>query len=670
MNCIKTSESYARALKRTAILILSVLSLIGLVSGCTNNNVTPREGSVQGKVLNQSGSPVEDALVTWAYDDTRWCLTDEQGAFFIEAVGFGEQLFNIEAFGYRTSQFKASVYSGRLTTVEDLSIEPKSFDYLEIEVEEVSATHALISWKTTDYTNGIIEYGENESLGRTVREPAGEYATTHSLTIKDLSPEKTYFFKIIASRENRAAETSSMSSFTTLNNLEDKTPPAPPTNVETALTSSPNMVTVFWAPVADLDLKGYKVYRAENANSAFSLISNMLIPKGQERYTDVSVTPGKKYFYRVTSIDQAGNESGFHNITNMLVPGDISTEVTWTRANSPYIIAGDITVLETGRINIDAGVEVLMQNYDSFKRNDPDRIDIIISGALVASAGNQLAVVFASSQVNPEKDSWNGIRYENTDNPANTLLNVKISDAPVGLAIDKSTGTFAEIEILNCETGIKCSNIAELTLASILTHRCTSGIEAGNNTNLIIKDSTFFHPTTGINSTNNDGINISGCNFLEYTDIGLLSNEAGGEISITNNLFVSPADIALKSLSHNPIIEYNTFDSPYAIQISEGNPVIRKNIFLADRSVFDEGKKAIEHLAGELPLPEFGPNNVYGFPEGNDYIGCTATSDSTAEDILLMREITGDEYDYRLRQAFPDADDPWGIQRETIPYEN
>lgn len=662
---LKSNKPFA---SKVITAISLVLLLISVFPGCTGTSVTPREGSIKGKILNLTGQPIEDALVTWHYDNTRWSLTDSDGVFNIQGLGFGEQAFQVSAFGYRTSLFKANIYSGQTTEVADQQIEAKSFAYSDIKVEEVSATHAVVSWKTTDYTNGILEFGETESLGRTVREADREFATTHSLRIIGLSPQKQYFFKIVASRENRAAETSEAGSFTTSSSLEDKTPPSPPSNVEAALTSSPNMVTVFWAPVADLDLKGYKVYRAENANTSFAEISNTLVAKGQERYTDVSVTPGKKYYYRVTSIDQAGNESGFNNIANMLVPGDIATEVTWTRANSPYIVAGDITVHETGRINIDSGVEVLIAETDSFRRNDPDRIDIIVSGAMVASSANYSAVVFASAKTNPENTSWNGIQFVNVENPANTLVNVVISDAKYGIQIKNSVGVFSGIETMNCSTAAKAENNASLTINSLLTRRCLNGLELTGNKDVTVSNSTFYHPSIGINSTNNDGLNITGCNLLEYTGTGMISNEAGGQIKITNNLFVSPNGTALKILSQNPIVEYNTFDSPYGIQISQGNSVIRKNIILAKSSVFSTGQKAIEHLAGTLPLPEFGPNDVYGFVTGTDYLGCTATSDSTAEDVLLMRDISGDNYDYRLRQPFPSTEDPWGIRRETVPF--
>lgn len=648
--------------------LMLVSALMAVFTGCSGASVTPREGSVSGKILNLNGQPIEDALVTWVYDVTRWALTNEKGEFYIDGIGFGEQAFQVAAFGYRTAQFKTSIYSGQTSVAADQQLEAKSFDYLEIKVAEVSATHALIEWKTTDYTNGIIEYGENESLGRTVREPSGSYATSHSLKISGLSPQKQYFFRIVASRQGRDAETSERNSFTTLNNLEDKTAPDAPNSVQASINSSPNMVTVFWAPVSDTDLKGYKVYRAENANAAFSQISNMIIARGQERYTDIAVVPGKKYYYRVTAIDQANNESGFNNIASMLVPGDIATEVTWTRANSPYVVAGDINVLETGRINIDAGVEVRIADYDALRRNDPDRIDIIVSGAIVASAGGRLPVVFASDLVNAARGSWNGIRCENVENPANSLVNVQISDAGTGLTIKNSAGVFSQIEILNCNTAVKCENNADLKVEKILSRRCSTGIELTSNKNFTLRASTFFHPATCIISNNNDGLMIVDNNLLEFTEAGLLSNEAGGIIRFASNLVVAPNAWGMKILSQNPTIEYNTFDTPYCIQLGQGNPIIRKNILISEKSVFSIGKKGIEHLSGILPLPVFGPNNIFGFEPEKDYIGCSATSDSSSEDVLLMKEISGDEYDYRLRQPYPSIEDSWGIQRDDVPF--
>lgn len=656
---------------RATMLLAALLLILGLgINGCAGNSVTPREGGLQGRIVDKSGLPVEDALVTWEYDHTRWSLTDADGKYVLDGIGFGDQTFLVQAFGYHSARFGLAIYSGQTSAAEDFAIEAKSFDYLEIKVAEVSATHAVISWKTTDYTNGLVEYGEKESFGRTVREENGVYATTHSVRLIDLAPEKQYFFRIIANREGRSTETSTSGSFVTQNSLEDRTPPAAPTGVSAALTSVPGQVTVFWAAVADPDLKGYKVYRSELANAPFSQVSNTLIPKGQERFTDYTAVVGKKYHYRVTAIDQAGNEGGYNNVASMLVPGNISTEVRWTRANSPYILAGDLHVTETGKLSIDSGVEVLIAENDSFRLGDVNRVEITVNGSIVASASADFPVVFAAERPNPGKGFWSGIKFDGVDSAVNTLVNVVISDADTGLHIINSSGIFSTIKVKNSNTAVKVENNINLQIDQVMAQRCTTGMELKTNKNLKVSDSTFIHPATGISSQLNDGIRISGCNFLEYTSTGLVSNEAGGTIEFSNNLFVSPLGTGIKLTQRNATIDYSTFDTPYAIQISQGSPVIRKNIFMATRSAFGAGKKGIEHLLGTMPLPVFGPNNMLGFSADVSYIGCTASADSKSDEVLLMKEISGATYDYRLRQPYPGIEDVWGINRETIPYED
>ena len=648
-----------------------MLLVMGMgIIGCSGNSVTPREGSLQGRIIDKGGLPVEDALVTWEYDNTRWALTDADGKYHLEAIGFGDQTFLVQAFAYHPSRFGIAIYSGQTSTAEDFAIEAKSFDYLEVEVEEVSATHAVISWKTTDYTNGLVEYGETESFGRTVREESGVYATTHSVRLIDLSPEKQYFFRIIANREGRSTETSTSSSFVTQNSLEDKTPPSAPTGVSAALTSTPGQVTVFWAAVADPDLKGYKVYRSELANATFSQVSNTLIPKGQERFTDYTAVAGKKYHYRVTAIDQAGNEGGYNNVASMLVPGNISTEVRWIRANSPYILAGDLNVTETGILNIDSGVEVLIAESDAFRLGDSNLVEITVSGAIVASAVADFPVLFASQKSNPEKGAWGGIKFESVESTVNTLVNAVISDATTGLHISNSAGIFSTIAIKNCNTAVKVENCLDLQIDRITAQRCPTGMELKSNTNILVSNSTIVHPAIGITSQLNDGIEISGCNLLEYTETGLVSNEAGGNIRFTNNLFVSSLGTGIKLTQRNATIDYNTFDSPYLIQINQGSPVIRKNIFMARRSTFATGQKGIEHLVGTPPLPVFGPNNMLNFNTDVAYVGCTASDDSTSEAVLMEMELSGATYDYRLRQPYPDTEDIWGINRTELPYED
>ena len=648
------------------IVSLLLVSIIGLI-GCSDD-VKPREGAIEGRIISLSGKGLKDALVEWEYDPTRWGLTDENGHYAVEGVGFGTQNFVITANGCRKTIFKAPVYSGMTTHIDDISVQGLSFTYSDVKVEKTTATTALISWKTSDYTNAVIEYGLTESLGKYAREKAGLYTTTHSLEIINLEPEKTYYFKISASREGQSIESSTISTFSTLNSFEDGTAPVPPTNVEAALNGIPGQVAVFWKPNYEADLKGYKIYRSEVSNGNFTEVTNGFMARGQERFTDTTVVPGKKYYYHVTAIDQANNESGYNNVTEILVPGNITSEVHWTMANSPYIVKGDINVSEFGILYIDGGVKILIDETDGLNAGTSELIEFNINGTIVASAGNSLPITIAANKPNPSKASWNGIKIINSSNVSNTMANFVISDADKGISVENSDIILSGITMLNCNTAVEVSNTTDVTVDNITTKRCTTGMSLINNKNLSITSCTFIHPTNCIISSNNNGLRITGSNMLEYTNTGIISDEAGGNVEFLNNLFVSPTALALQVNGKCQRIENSVFDSPYAIQIKTEIPMIQKNLFMAERSLYSEGKKCIEYL-GIDSEPEFGPNNIEGFTAENAYIKCIAHTDSTtSSDIMLVKDITGDTYDYRLRQPYPNNTEPWGIIREVNPY--
>ena len=91
----------------------------------------------------------------------------------------------------------------------------------------------------------------------------------------------------------------------------DTFPPATPHNVvlaEIAGQDGKNAVDLSWSISLDSDLAGYRVYRSEEqgARGQPLQVELLLAPA----YRDISVQPGHRYWYVVTAVDRAGNESG------------------------------------------------------------------------------------------------------------------------------------------------------------------------------------------------------------------------------------------------------------------------------------------------------------------------------------------------------------------------
>jgi predicted phage tail protein len=91
----------------------------------------------------------------------------------------------------------------------------------------------------------------------------------------------------------------------------DVFPPAAPINLEAtvipATGQSPPHVELSWAISPEGDLAGYSVYRSDSADTPGERISTEILPS--PTFRDISVVPGKRYFYRVSALDRAGNES-------------------------------------------------------------------------------------------------------------------------------------------------------------------------------------------------------------------------------------------------------------------------------------------------------------------------------------------------------------------------
>ncbi|HYL63914.1 MAG TPA: hypothetical protein VE077_14945 [Candidatus Methylomirabilis sp.] len=88
-------------------------------------------------------------------------------------------------------------------------------------------------------------------------------------------------------------------------------PPAAPQNVVAAVLpgAAPGalVVDLSWSINLETDLAGYHVYRSEQQGTRGELVTPDLLPA--PAYRDTSVLPGRRYWYSVTAVDRAGNES-------------------------------------------------------------------------------------------------------------------------------------------------------------------------------------------------------------------------------------------------------------------------------------------------------------------------------------------------------------------------
>jgi hypothetical protein len=155
--------------------------------------------------------------------------------------------------------------------------------------------------------------------------PAG---SNRSLTFTDSSIEweKTYEYRVetvtvVSSGNKPDTQVEGDDSPDVKVFADDIFPPAAPSGLQ-AVFSGPGQKTfidLVWAPVTDVDLDGYNVYRHEDGSAAAKVKVNAQ-PLKTPAYRDDSVASGKTYSYWVSAIDVRGNESAPSEAASESVP--------------------------------------------------------------------------------------------------------------------------------------------------------------------------------------------------------------------------------------------------------------------------------------------------------------------------------------------------------------
>jgi len=148
--------------------------------------------------------------------------------------------------------------------------------------------------------------------------------TNHYYTLSDYSPcigagidsiqiDDTWYFALTTDidgnpRPNPAGSKPDMGAYENSRGFPLDAPPSPPQN----LTATPGnqQVTLRWSKNTESDLHKYNIYR-DTSSPATTLIDNVVGSPPDTFYVDTGLTNGQVYYYRITAVDSAGNESDF-----------------------------------------------------------------------------------------------------------------------------------------------------------------------------------------------------------------------------------------------------------------------------------------------------------------------------------------------------------------------
>jgi hypothetical protein len=178
----------------------------------------------------------------------------------------------------------------------------------------------------------IADLDLHHCLEMTAPQPSGAPATGEESTTpypvsyldQSFEWEKTYFYhatvvSMIAEPGKPEVEVEGSDTDEVKVFADDVFPPAVPAGLQ-AVFSGPGQqpfVDLIWAPVADVDLDGYNVYRREEGTALVKLNTQLVKTPA---YRDVNIVSGKSYSYSVSAVDLRGNESARSEETSERVP--------------------------------------------------------------------------------------------------------------------------------------------------------------------------------------------------------------------------------------------------------------------------------------------------------------------------------------------------------------
>jgi parallel beta-helix repeat protein len=221
------------------------------------------------------------------------------------------------------------------------------------------------------------------------------------------------------------------------------------------------------------------------------------------------------------------------------VSGLISKNTTWTVAQSPYVVVGDLCVEEGFSLTIEPGVRVQFDGRYYLYVDGSLKAEGSATDSIVFTSNKAVASASASDTISTTGYAWQGIKFRDVSIDTGCVLQYcRIQYAKYGVYCESASPTISNSRLIQDSIGVYCSSVCSPIISASEITRTLYGLtcSASGSYPVVRNNVITYNTTVGINISSSARGKVTG-NVISYNGKGVVNAGVTDSNTITMNTY-------------------------------------------------------------------------------------------------------------------------------------